>query len=198
MTTIDKNQKVTLAYSLHSSEGELLEEVPREDAITYIHGYQVIFPRLEQELDGRSQGEQFSLELKASDAFGEFDNNKISIVDRKELENIPNLTVGMEIAVLNEPPQFEEKPSKRDHFWTPQDPSDLFNDDDDGDDLDEEEDDFEEEIYIVKELHDLIVVLDANHPFAGLDIKFDVEILRVEPASVQEIEELYKSGDDIL
>ena len=33
---------------------------------------------------------------------------------------------------------------------------------------------------IVKELHDDYVIIDANHPFAGKDLTFDIQILSVE------------------
>lgn len=33
---------------------------------------------------------------------------------------------------------------------------------------------------VVKELHDDYVIIDANHPFAGKDLTFDIEVLSVE------------------
>lgn len=196
MSKVENNQKVTLSYRLSDSEGTLLEEVPPEDAISYIHGYKIIFPKLEEALDGKFEGDHISLSLKAPEAFGEFESSRITIVDRKELDNIPNLSLGMEIAVINEKEDYEESPQKRDHFWTPQDPSDLFGEDDD--DLEEQEDTVLEEIFTVKEIHELIVVLDSNHPFAGKDVQFEVDILKVEPASVEEVEDLYNPNNDLL
>lgn len=202
MLKIEKNQKVTLAYSLKNTAGDILEKVDQEDAIQYIHGYQLIFPKLEEALDGLLEGTHLSLSLTSDDAFGRYESSQVTIVDRHELENIPHLEVGMEIAVLNEDPQFEKRQEKRDHFWTPQEPSDLFNDDSEeeeegeGEEQGDKDSTLLDEIFIVKEIHELFVVLDSNHPFAGMDVTFEVDILKVEPASFEEIEDIYNDISD--
>ncbi len=201
MSKVDLNQKVTLYYTLRNSEGKILEEIPTNEAITYVHGYNQIFPNLEKGLQGHSPGDVIHLEFSSNEAFGEYDETKISLVDRKEFSSINNLAVGMEITALEDNEDFQEKDSSitRDHFWTPQDPSDLFNDEDD--EQEEKESELIEEIYVVKEITDLVIVLDANHPYSGMDVIFDVTIVKVEPASVEEIEKLYperNSDDDLL
>lgn len=44
--------------------------------------------------------------------------------------------------------------------------------------------------FTVKEVTDTHVVLDGNHPLAGEDLVFDVEVLEIRDASEQELEEL--------
>lgn len=44
--------------------------------------------------------------------------------------------------------------------------------------------------FTVKEITDTHVVLDGNHPLAGEDLVFDVEILEVRDASEQELEQI--------
>jgi FKBP-type peptidyl-prolyl cis-trans isomerase SlyD len=41
--------------------------------------------------------------------------------------------------------------------------------------------------FTVKKINDQTVTLDANHPFAGITLVFDVEILDVRPARAEEI-----------
>lgn len=45
-----------------------------------------------------------------------------------------------------------------------------------------------EQTVIVVEKTDEYVIVDGNHPLAGIDLKFDVEILEVREASAEEIE----------
>ena len=52
MSKVDLNQKVTLYYTLRNSQGKILEEIPTNEAITYVHGYNQIFPNLEKGLQG--------------------------------------------------------------------------------------------------------------------------------------------------
>lgn len=40
------------------------------------------------------------------------------------------------------------------------------------------------------------VLLDANHPLAGVDLTFDVEVLAVRPATPSELEHGHAHGDD--
>ena len=42
-------------------------------------------------------------------------------------------------------------------------------------------------LYVATDITDDVVVLDANHPLAGIAVRFELEILAVRPASAEEI-----------
>ena len=46
----------------------------------------------------------------------------------------------------------------------------------------------EDLLYIVTDMTEEAVVLDANHPLAGMSLRFDLEVVEVRPASEDEIE----------
>ena len=59
--------------------------------------------------------------------------------------------------------------------------------------------DDEDVMYIVTDMADDVVVLDANHPLAGMALRFDLQVLDVREASADEVEQersLAESGDD--
>lgn len=60
---------------------------------------------------------------------------------------------------------------------------------------DEEEDDAIKIIYTVTAIEDDTVILDGNHPLAGLDILFDTTVIGIREASHQEIEERLLSAE---
>ncbi len=71
---VAKNTVVTLSYRLSTLEGELLEESGPERPATYLHGgYDGIFPKVEEALEGRCVGDEVEVVLAPEDAFGEYD-----------------------------------------------------------------------------------------------------------------------------
>ena len=69
---IGKNSVVTLKYRLTDAQGEFIEET--EEPVEYLHGgYDGIFPRVEEELDGQEPGFKTTMQLEPQDAFGEYD-----------------------------------------------------------------------------------------------------------------------------
>ena len=57
-----------------------------------------------------------------------------------------------------------------------------------GMDFDVEMDDGEDETFIVTDIGDDIIKADGNHPFAGKNIRFDIEVIDVRDATQKELE----------
>ena len=80
---ISDNTVVTLTYKLYSAAGELIEETG--EPISYLHGgHHGIFPRLEDALADKREGDTCSVLLEPEDAFGEYDAElvRVETVDR--------------------------------------------------------------------------------------------------------------------
>lgn len=94
MKTILPDTVVTLDYTVHTSQdGELLDE--GIESIVYIHGgYDAIFPKIEEALEGKTQGESVSVKLSPLDAFGDYDENLVSIAPLGDLPDGEQTTVG--------------------------------------------------------------------------------------------------------
>jgi FKBP-type peptidyl-prolyl cis-trans isomerase SlyD len=90
---IAKDTVVSLNYELFDSSGELLERV--DEQISYLHGgYDGIFPRVEEALQGKIVGEKCSITMQPDEAFGEYDHNLIEVEPRSSFPK--EVAVGMQ------------------------------------------------------------------------------------------------------
>ena len=64
------------------------------------------------------------------------------------------------------------------------------------DDLNLNDDDECDGIYIVKEIYNDTVLVDGNHPFAGKDLIFEVEVVSIESPSYTELESGFPDEDE--
>lgn len=152
---VSKNSVVTLKYRLTDAQGEFIEET--DEPVEYLHGgYDGIFPRVEEALEGQEAGFKTQMQLEPQDAFGEYDADQVRVESRSKFPE--PLEVGM---------RFEGVPE------------------------DEEE---ESQILTVTDLTEDTVVLDANHPLAGIALRFSAEILAVRVATEEELEHGHVHG----
>lgn len=144
---VAKNTVVTLNYRVTDSDGNLVDDGTHP--IVYLHGgYDGIFPRIEEVLQGKEAGEAVELKLQPEDAFGDFDAELVVIEPRSLFPD--NIEVGM---------QFER----------------ATEDGDDG------------ELYTITDIAEDKVVVDGNHPLAGMALIFSCTIADVRQATADEI-----------
>ena len=83
---------VSLRYELHNSQGELIEKT--DAPIEYLHGgYDGIFSRVEQALQGKNAGDRCDVYLQRVDAFGKYDGSMVRIEPLARFP--PKIEVGM-------------------------------------------------------------------------------------------------------
>lgn len=144
---IAKNTVVTLSYRVTDSDGGLVDA--GEQPIIYLHGgYDGIFPRIEEALQGKVTGDSVEIKLQPEDAFGDYDAELVMIEPRSLFPD--NIEVGM---------QFER----------------ATEDGDDG------------ELYTITDIAEDKVVVDGNHPLAGMALVFSCTVAEVRPATAEEI-----------
>jgi len=186
MEIVQDKLKVSIAYTLMERSGKILEEVPATHPFVYIHGYNNIIPGLECALSGRHVGEAFTIEVNAEQGYGAFRSDLILEVPKDELKEVGEIWLGMELEMYQDEDIREfQLPETADEFV---DGLNL-----DGDDSDENEADG---IYTIKEIRKDTVIVDGNHPFAGKDLTFDVQVVAVEAASFTELETGFPDKDD--
>lgn len=91
---IAMNTVVSITYELLDSNGNVLES--SKDPVSYLHGgYDNIFPRVEEELHGKSIGDKVEITLEPADAFGDYDEE---LVQMEPVSAFPSkdLKVGMQ------------------------------------------------------------------------------------------------------
>lgn len=180
MEVIEDRTKVSIAYVL-KEKGRILEEIPASYPFVYIHGYNNIIPGLESALAGRKLGEKFSVDIPANLGYGPYRDDLIMKVPKAELQDVGELWLGMELEMFmdNDIREFQ-LPDTADEFV-----EDLNLDSDESDG-----------IFIVKEIYRDSVLVDGNHPFAGKDLTFEVEVVSIEEPSFTELESGFPDGDD--
>ncbi|WP_162785015.1 FKBP-type peptidyl-prolyl cis-trans isomerase [Polynucleobacter necessarius] len=138
-----------------------------DSPMAYLHGgYEGTFPKIETLLDGQDIGYEATIQLEPNEAFGEYDPELLKIEPRTRFPE--PLEVGM---------QFEGVPDAEE---------DAAADDADDEPL----------IYTVIDVADNQVVLDGNHPLAGMALRFWVQVEDVRAATDDEIENRHSEGGE--
>ena len=166
---IEKNTIVSLRYKLTDAQNNIIEEP--DTPMVYLHGgYEGTFPKIESLLDGQDVGFETTIQLEPNEAFGEYDPELLKIEPRTRFPE--PLEVGM---------QFEGVPDAEVE--------------DEADQLSAAVDDEDEPlIYTVTDVADNQVVLDGNHPLAGMALRFWVQVEDVRAATDEEIENRHPEG----
>jgi FKBP-type peptidyl-prolyl cis-trans isomerase SlyD len=167
---IEKNTIVSLRYKLTDAQNNVIEEP--DSPMVYLHGgYEGTFPKIESLLDGQDIGYETTIQLEPNEAFGEYDPELLKIEPRARFPE--PLEVGM---------QFEGVPD-----------SDVEDANAAAEDSDADE---EPLIYTVTDVADNQVVLDGNHPLAGMALRFWVQVEDVRAATEDEIENRHPKGGE--
>ena len=164
---IEKNTIVSLRYKLTDAQNNIIEEP--DTPMVYLHGgYEGTFPKIESLLDGQDVGYETTIQLEPNEAFGEYDPELLKIEPRTRFPE--PLEVGMQFEGV---PDAEEEAEQL------------------GAALDDED---EPLIYTVTDVADNQVVLDGNHPLAGMALRFWVQVEDVRAATDEEIENRHPEG----
>jgi FKBP-type peptidyl-prolyl cis-trans isomerase SlyD len=96
---ISRNHVVTLKYQVADRDGEVVDA--GQEHLVYLHGgYGGLFDALEVALQGKSEGEAFSVALTADEAFGEYDQELVSVEPRDVFP--ANIQVGTQVELDDE------------------------------------------------------------------------------------------------
>jgi len=164
---IEKNTIVSLRYKLTDAQNNVIEEP--DSPMVYLHGgYEGTFPKIESLLDGQDIGYEATIQLEPNEAFGDYDPELLKIEPRARFPE--PLEVGM---------QFEGVPDAVE-----------------GADASADDSDDEPLIYTVTDVADNQVVLDGNHPLAGMALRFWVQVEDVRAATDDEIENRHPEGGE--
>ena len=89
---IDRGTVVTLDYELKNGDGEPLEDEGAQ--LEYLHGgFGGIFPKVEEQLEGKDVGDEMAITLEPLDAFGEYEADLLRVEPRERFPEV--VEVGM-------------------------------------------------------------------------------------------------------
>ncbi|MDP5030276.1 peptidylprolyl isomerase [Paraglaciecola sp.] len=97
---ITKDSVVQFNYVIKELDGTEVESNGEQAAVAYLHGHNGMMPGIEKSLEGKQAGDKLSVELPASETFGELLENSEQRVSVKHLQGAKKWSAGMS-AVVN-------------------------------------------------------------------------------------------------
>jgi FKBP-type peptidyl-prolyl cis-trans isomerase SlyD len=157
---VEYGMVVTLDFELRDAQGELIQEHGGEPIVYFHGGENEVFPKLQQAVEGKSVGDEIFVQLEPDEAFGDFDPDLMRV---EELEIFAeNLEIGM---------QLEEVPVADENA-----PDEQASDENTGFGC----------VWTVTDIAEGKVVLDGNHPFAGMSLRYHLRVLDIRLANEEE------------
>lgn len=141
---------VALTWTLKDTLGETLDVL--DEPVEFLVGGDDLLAKIDEALQDKTVGESFSLHLEPSDAFGDYDDQRLFLEPRHLFP-----------ADLEEGMVFDGLPEG----CNPSAPKDL--------------------LYFVTEIYPEHVVLDGNHPLAGIAIRLHIKVHAVREATLEEV-----------
>lgn len=141
-------QVIGFHYTLKDKEGTTIDSSVGATPLLFLEGSGQIIPGLEKELLPMSTGDKKSVEIKASEAYGEVVDDLRITVAKTQFPEESNIKVGDQFQVNEEPTA---------------------------------------PIFTIVDIAEEEVKIDGNHPLAGHDLFFDVEITEKRDATSDEI-----------
>jgi len=150
------NQVVTINYTLTDSDGEIIDSTSEEKSFSFLSGTEQILPKLEEAIGGMLIGSKKIVALTAEDAYGEYIDDAVQVLQRSEFPKEMEIKEGME----------------------------FVTNDADGNQMP----------FVISKITDEQITVDFNHPLAGEDLTFDVELLDLRDATAEELSHGHAHG----
>jgi peptidylprolyl isomerase len=146
--TVKDKKVVQMSYKGTLVDGTSFGESESGKPLEFIVGAHRLIPTLEKSVLGMKVGEKKKVQIKAADAYGEYDKSAVQEVPKEQFPKDLTLAVGEHYRVQ-----------------TPQGPLTVT----------------------VTAVSAKTVTVDFNHPLAGKDLTFDVQIVKIRDATKEEI-----------
>lgn len=152
---IEKDRAVRFHYTVGEVGQPATESSNDGEPLAILIGHGNIIPGLEKAMEGREAGESFSVDVTASEAYGERKEGLSQRIPKKHFGE-QRLMPGMQVVLQTN---------------------------------------FGPRAVTVEKVGMSVVDVDLNHPMAGKDLHFDIEIVEVREASAEEVQHGHVHGD---
>ena len=92
---VQKNCMVTINYTLKDDSGDIVDTSVGKDPLCYMHGAGYLLPKLEERIEGLSEGESVHADLTPVEGYGEYAEQFAVDLPREQFEVEGDITVGM-------------------------------------------------------------------------------------------------------
>jgi FKBP-type peptidyl-prolyl cis-trans isomerase SlyD len=96
---VAKNRVVSISYTLTDDNKRVVDSTAGSESFDYLHGFGNIIPGLEQALEGKTQGDSFSVTIPAAQAYGERDEQMTLEVPLDRFQGTGSVKEGMQFHV---------------------------------------------------------------------------------------------------
>lgn len=96
---IGNKKVVSFHYTLTDTRGEEIESSREREPMSYLHGAGNIIPGLEKAMEGRTEGDTFSVTVEPAEAYGERSEDKIQRIPSKHLKQAGRLQPGQTVVL---------------------------------------------------------------------------------------------------
>jgi FKBP-type peptidyl-prolyl cis-trans isomerase SlyD len=93
--TVAKNRVVSIDYTLTDDKNNIIDTTSGSESLDYLHGFENIIPGLERALEGKNQGDRFSINIPAAEAYGNRDDKLILEVPLDRFRGVDSVKRGM-------------------------------------------------------------------------------------------------------
>lgn len=99
---IEQNKVALLEYTLTDSAGEVMDTSEGGDPLAYIQGIGNLIPGLEEELEGKSAGDELNVTVQPEKGYGVRNDALVQQVNREVFQGVDELQVGMQFHAQGE------------------------------------------------------------------------------------------------
>jgi len=139
---------VSINYTGTLADGSTFDTSVGKEPLEFMVGAGQMIPGFEKAVLGMKVGEKKKFEIKAADAYGEYDKSAVQEVPMESFPKDTKLVKGMQFGV-----QTEAGPMA----------------------------------VTISEVKEKSVMVDFNHPLAGKDLTFDIEVMKIRDATKDEL-----------
>jgi FKBP-type peptidyl-prolyl cis-trans isomerase SlyD len=93
---VTKDRVISIDYTLTDEHNNILDSTSGSESFDYLHGFENIIPGLERALEGKKQGDHFSVTLPSADAYGERDERLIIDIPLDRFQDLGPVKKGMQ------------------------------------------------------------------------------------------------------
>ena len=136
-----RQDKVIVHYTGRLKNGEVFDTSYDRDPLEFIIGQKRLIPVFENAVIGMEVGEKKTINVDHNDAYGEYKEDLITVIEKSKLPEDMNPEVGEVLQITTQE-------------------GNIIN-------------------FSVVEVNDVFIKLDANHPLAGKDLIFEIELLEI-------------------
>ncbi len=93
---IAQNAVAAFHYTLTDDQDQVIDSSAGRDPLTYLHGSGQIVPGLEKQMEGRSVGDKFSVEVAPEEGYGVHHAELMQEVPRSAFQGVEDIQPGMQ------------------------------------------------------------------------------------------------------